>query len=95
MIAQLVETLVASGLIVDIALAVLALEFVAVILVRRRAGRTTAIAPALWNLGAGAGLLLALRAALVGASPVLVLVPLSLALVCHLADTAHRLAAKR
>lgn len=86
----MIESLVWSGRIVDIALVVLALEVALVVTLRRRGVRRVALAPVLWNAGAGAGLLLALRAALTDGSTAAVVLPLALALVCHLGESLGR-----
>lgn len=85
----LIEQLVATGRIADLALAVLAAEAFVLAVLGRRAGRS--LVPLVCNVGAGAGLLLALRAALTAAGATMILVPLALALVCHLLDTLARL----
>jgi hypothetical protein len=61
------EALFASGLVADLALAVLAAEAAALWALRRFAGRGPGLGPFAWFLVAGAALLLALRAALTGA----------------------------
>jgi hypothetical protein len=82
--------LFASGRVVDLVLAVMALEAIAFVVFRRQTGR--GIAPGLlWNLLAGAGLLIALRGALVGATWPWIGLPLMVALVAHIADIAQRL----
>ncbi len=79
---------IAGGHIAEIALAVLALEFAAIALLRRRAGRPP------WRLLptflAGAGLLVALRFALVGNEPSAVGVALVAAFAAHVVDVARR-----
>lgn len=63
------EALFASGLVADLALAVLALEAAGLWALRRFAGRGPGLAPLGLGLLSGACLLLALRAALTGAGP--------------------------
>ena len=77
---------VGSGLAVDLVLGFLLLEAVLLFLIYRRWGM--GVAPAqLWPmLGAGAGLLLALRAGIAGAGWYWVLAGLLLALFAHLYD---------
>lgn len=83
--------LVANGLIADIALVVLALEVAAIWLVARRRSRPglfRAVAP---FLVAGAGLILALKAALAGWPPAVVVAALTLSGAAHAVDLARRL----
>jgi hypothetical protein len=63
------EALFASGLVADLALAVLAAEALALWALRRFAGRGPGLAPLALGLLSGAWLLLALRAALSGMGP--------------------------
>jgi hypothetical protein len=80
----------ASGRVVDLILGLMLLEGLALSVVWRRRGR--GVPPlALWvNLAAGGAMLLAVRAALIGASWVWVWIPLLLALFLHLADLGVR-----
>lgn len=82
--------LFADGRAVDAILVLVGVEAVALTVVHRRTGR--GIAPAdLWpNLLSGAGLLLALRAALVDAPWPWIAASLTLGLFGHLADLARR-----
>ncbi|WP_083656693.1 hypothetical protein [Mongoliimonas terrestris] len=91
----MIESLVWSGRIVDLALVVLALEVALVAAFGRRLAGRSLLVPVLWNAGAGAGLLLALRAALTGGSTLAVVLPLTLALVCHVGESLGRLKADR
>lgn len=81
----------ASGRAVDIALVALLVEGIALCVFRARTGRGPGPRAVLANLAAGACLLLALRAALTGASWQTVAVWLLAALAANLADLAERL----
>lgn len=84
--------LVASGRLVDIALALVCLEALALLVVAgRRRGLRAGALDILPNLASGACLMLALRAALVGSGWGWVVVFLTLALIAHVADLARRL----
>jgi hypothetical protein len=76
--------------VVDLALGLMLIEAVALLALRRSRGGGLAPAELLTFLLAGAGLLLALRAALVGAAWEWIALPLILALLAHLADLALR-----
>lgn len=89
-----VEAVFASGRIVDIALALMALEALGLWAYRRAQGRSFPLADIAWNLGAGACLLLALRAALTGAGWPWIALFLTVALVAHIGDFRRRLAAR-
>lgn len=80
----------ASGRVVDLVLALVALEAALLGWHWRRSGRGVPIAEALAFLLSGACLMLALRAALVGASWEWVAAPLAGAGVAHLADLGLR-----
>lgn len=82
--------LFASGLVADFVLALVALEAGLLAWHRRRTGRGVPVGETLAFLGAGACLLLALRAALVGASWEWVAAPLAGAGAAHIADLALR-----
>jgi hypothetical protein len=82
--------LIASGRIVDLILALVALEAVGLIGLWRLRRRGLAPADLLANLLAGVGLLLALRAALVGAWWGWIALCLAMALAAHLADLRRR-----
>jgi hypothetical protein len=86
MIADLVE----SGRIVDLILFLVALQFAALWLYRRTTGRGPAPADLAPNILAGVALLLALRAALVGAGWFWVAFFLAAGLAAHLVDLARR-----
>jgi hypothetical protein len=78
--------LFSSGRVVDLILVLMLVEGLALTLLWYRQGRGVS-PPALWvNLAAGAGMLLALRAALVGASWVWVWLALALALAMHVGE---------
>ncbi|QJE74749.1 hypothetical protein HHL28_02460 [Aerophototrophica crusticola] len=79
-----------SGRIVDIAIALALLEGLGVALYRWRTGRGPALRPFLVNLAAGLCLMLALRAALVGAGWGWVAAALVGSLLAHGADLAWR-----
>lgn len=78
--------LFASGRIVDLVLLLVALEAALLVWHRRRSGRGVPVAEALAFLLAGACLMLALRAALMGASWEWVAAPMAGAGVAHLLD---------
>lgn len=79
-----------SGLVADLILLVLALEFAALALHRARTGRGVAPGALLPFLLAGAGFALALRAALTGQGWAWVAAPLGAAFLAHLWDLARR-----
>jgi len=85
-----VSGLFASGRVVDLVLALMAIEGALLALHRRRTGRGVPIAELLAFLCAGACLLLALRAALVGAWWGWTAAALAGAGAAHLADLALR-----
>ncbi len=80
------SALLASPVVVDLILALLALESALLIYWHRRTGRGIRPGQLLPNVLAGACLLLALRAALSGANPLYVGLALSGALLAHVAD---------
>lgn len=82
--------LFASGRIVDLILAAMALEAAALAAYRRRSGRGVPLPDLAANLVAGGCLLLALRAALTGADWSAAAAWLGAALLAHLADLACR-----
>jgi hypothetical protein len=86
------EALFSSGRVVDVALCVMALEILAVGLLRRSGAAAREVAAAVLP---GALLLLALRAALVGGPWTSVAAWLSAALVAHVFDLRRRLGARR
>jgi hypothetical protein len=86
----MLDTLISSGRIADIALVVLVLEVVGLGILRSRLRRGPSIAAMLWNAAAGASLILALRAALTGAGTAYVALFLGAALVAHVGDAAMR-----
>ena len=83
-----------SGRIVDLILAVMALEAIALIAWRRLRGHGPGAVGLLVNLGAGACLLLALRACLVGAGWPWIALWLALAFCAHAGDLWIRLRAR-
>ncbi len=82
--------LFASGRIIDLILALTAVEAVALIAWHRRSGRGIAAADLLPNLAAGACLLLAVRVALAGAGWMWAALCLAGSLVAHLSDLRRR-----
>lgn len=82
--------LILSGRIVDIMLALVALEVVVLLLVRRRHGAVAPLTPLLANVGAGVALMVALRFALTDSTWLSISVCLLAALVFHGADVALR-----
>ena len=89
-----VEALFASGRVVDIALALMALEAVGLWAYRRARAQPFPLADVAWNLAAGACLLLALRAALTQTGWPWVALFLTAALVAHIGDFRRRLSAR-
>ena len=83
--------LFASGRIVDGILVLVALEAVALLVLRRRTGRGPAPVPLLCNLASGAALMLAVRAALTDAAWPVVAGCLLMSLVAHASELALRL----
>lgn len=82
--------LFADGRIVDLILALVVAEALALAVYHRVTGRGIPILDLLANLAAGACLMLALRAALVGAAPGWIALALIAALVAHGADLFRR-----
>lgn len=82
--------MVVSGRLIEVILALVAIEAAVLLLWVRATGRGPSPVAILVNLAAGACLMAALRAALVGAEPIHILAPLALALVAHLADLVLR-----
>jgi hypothetical protein len=91
----LVQWLIESGRIVDVALAVIAVEVVALATLRRALGRGPSVAAILWNAAAGASMLLALRAGLTGAGWTWTAGFFALALATHVVDVSLRWAGSR
>jgi hypothetical protein len=86
-----VTELFGSGRIVDLIVALMLLEGIALLVYWRRTGRGIATLDWVWNLLAGYFLLLALRAALVRADWRWIALCLALAFAAHLADLWRRL----
>jgi hypothetical protein len=84
------DALFQSGRIVDLIIGLMMIETAALIAYRRFTGRGIATAALLANMAAGGCLLLALRAALAGASWTLVAIPVAVALPLHLLDMRGR-----
>jgi len=89
-----VEALFTSGRMIDAILVLVALEAAALWFYIRGGRRSFAFADVLWNLLAGACLLLALRAAIADAGWAWLAVFLALALIAHVADLRRRLRAR-
>lgn len=89
--AQLLEEWVASGRLVDLMLACVALEVLVLGVLHRRGLLRPALRPLLLGIGAGALLMAALRLALTDGHWVALVIAVSLALVCHLSELAVRL----
>ncbi len=87
---ELLESLVASGRIVDLMLTVMAVEVLAVTIYRRMTGGGIAFVPLILNIGAGGSLMLALRATLTDAGIEMIAFWLLSSLVFHVADQAKR-----
>jgi hypothetical protein len=84
------ETLLANGRAADIPLAVIALEFVVLVLRARRGGRMAAAVALFFVLAPGACLLLALRASLTGAGWPMIAFWLSVSFPIHIGDMLRR-----
>lgn len=80
-----------SGRIIDVILVLVALEAFLLLVLRLRTGRGPAPLPLLYNLAAGAALMLALRTALVGADWQIVAFWMLMSLAAHLGDLVSRL----
>jgi hypothetical protein len=83
-------TLLLDGRAIDAIIALIAIEGCVLVAWRTRTGRGPPVAAIAANLLAGAGLLLALRAALTGASPYAISAFLAMAFAAHAADMAGR-----
>ncbi|MCA3261180.1 MAG: hypothetical protein ING44_04500 [Telmatospirillum sp.] len=88
--AEALGELVQSGQLVELVLALVALEAAALLVYRFRTGRGPEPLGLVFNLAAGSALMLALRAALQDAGWTHVAAFLVLALAAHLADLARR-----
>ena len=87
------ESLFASGRIVELILGLVALEALGLVVWLRRTGRGTLARPMLLNLTSGAALMLALRASLVGAGWPAIAAWLALSFAAHLGELALRMRA--
>ncbi len=87
---ELLADLVQSGALVELVLALVALEAAALVIYRLRTGHGPEPLGLVFNLAAGSALMLALRAALQEAGWTHVAAFLVLALAAHLADLARR-----
>ncbi len=85
-----VETLFSSGLAADLVLVVMLIEWIGLSMWHMRTGRGVAPFDLLISLGAGAGLALAFRGALVGAALPWIGAALVASCVCHVADQVRR-----
>jgi hypothetical protein len=79
-----------SGHVVDLILAVMVAEAIGLLVLWRWRGAGIAPVPLLANLAAGACVMMALRAALTGASPMTLALLLGLSFAAHLVDLAVR-----
>lgn len=86
----MISELLTSGRMIDLILVLVVLEAVALVVYHRRTGRGIAPAALLFNLAAGALLLLAARGALTGAAWPWIAAALFGALCAHLLDLAQR-----
>jgi len=80
------ESLVATGGLLDPVLLLIGVEIVGLWLIRRRVKRLPSLTHLLPNILAGAALILALRLSLTGASWVWIPTLLTLSLIAHLSD---------
>ena len=87
---QTLEMLITTGRIVDIMVAVIVIEVLAIVLIRKARGGGIATGPLLLNVGAGGSLMLALRASLSDAGWLWIAAFLVLSLVFHVADQWQR-----
>ena len=87
---DLLAELVRSGQLVELVLALVALEAAALVVYRMRTGNGPEPLALVFNLAAGSALMLALRAALQDAGWTQIAAFLVLALAAHLADLARR-----
>lgn len=85
------EALFASGRIVELILGLVVIEGIVLVALRARTGRGPALIPLTCNLAAGAGLMLALRASLVGAAWTGIAGWMLVALAAHVGEMAWRL----
>ncbi len=90
-----IEALFTTGRIVDLALALMALEMAGLWLVARARNRAFPFVDLAWNVAAGASLLLALRAGLTGAGWPWLALFLTAALVAHIGDVRRRFASSQ
>ncbi len=80
------ESLVATGGLLDLVLLLIGLEIVGLWLIRKRLKKLPSLTNLLPNILAGAALILALRLSLTGASWVWIPTLLTLSLIAHLSD---------
>lgn len=85
-----IESVWAGGQLVDLVLALIALEVVLVLLVARVFRVPAEVLPLLLNILSGACLILGLREALGSGAPVVIVLCLTASLGCHLADLFYR-----
>ena len=86
-----VAALFTTGLIADVMLVFMALEAIFLVAYRVKTGRGLAPVAVFWTLLPGTCLVLAMRAALVGASWQWIALAVSVSLVAHLGDLRQRL----
>ena len=84
------QDLILSGRIVDLMLAFIVIEIIAIMALRRARGGAIPTAPLLINIGAGASIMLALRAALTDAGWPWIAAFLLASLFFHVADLRQR-----
>ena len=90
----LLDRLLRDGTLVDVALAAIVVELVALVVLSRRGGTRLRPLDAVGHLLAGALLLLALRAVLTGAHPLWTLLLLTASFPAHLWDLRRRARAR-
>jgi len=84
------QSLILSGRVVDLMIALVVIEVLAVTVYKWRSGAGPSLAALIVNLGGGVSLMLALKAALVDAAWQSIVLCLVAALICHVADLALR-----
>jgi hypothetical protein len=84
------QDLILSGRIVDLMLALIVIEIIAIMALRRARGGAIATGPLLINIGAGASIMLALRASLTDSGWPWIAAFLLASLLFHAADLVQR-----
>jgi hypothetical protein len=87
---QLLESLILSGRIIDIALAVMLAELLVLIALKKRGSLVFDVPGAVSNLGAGGSLALGIKAVLTGGSYLTIAACLVFSLMFHSIDTIRR-----